>query len=90
MSNHCSNTDSLTEFESFSFRNDVELKPSAELTTAEDDDGRCQLGLPEVSKEMAGTYTCIAENEVGLAKCKARISVTGMLLTSLLNNSRIR
>ena len=60
------------------------MRPGPAHVMAEDEaELSCSLTLPEVNKDDAGSYKCIAQNVAGEAKCVARINVTGQLLLVL-------
>ncbi|RZC41074.1 I-set and/or Spectrin domain containing protein, partial [Asbolus verrucosus] len=46
------------------------------------------LTIPEVTKDLAGTITCVAENEVGKASCAAGLTVHGMVIGTFPEHSR--
>ncbi|KYB28240.1 SEC14 domain and spectrin repeat-containing protein 1-like Protein [Tribolium castaneum] len=46
------------------------------------------LTIPEISKDLEGTITCVAENEVGKASCAAHLSVQSVSTITLPEFSR--
>ena len=63
-------------FVTVTFRNDVTLTDSAECAVELEDDV-CRLTIERPRIEDCGRYSCVAENEAGVANCTARINVKG-------------
>lgn len=57
------------------YRDGLKLRPSRRSVTTLSHDGRIDLTINSITRRDAGTYTCVATNEVGHAESSAIVNV---------------